>query len=69
MPANCITIVFRDGVMTVKPQDFNIRLRRSTREKMSRIVFLQDEFVYMTDTKEYYRGDGVTPGGLFFAKE
>ena len=46
-----------------------IHLRRDTKERMSQIVFAQDEFIYTTDTLEYFRGDGVTPGGVFFAKE
>lgn len=69
MPQNCIKITFKNGKMTIYPSKYMIHLRRDTKERMSQVVFAQDEFIYTTDTLEYFRGDGVTPGGIFFAKE
>lgn len=69
MPDNSIKIRFKKGRLTISPSDYTVRLRRGTRTEMESIVFALDEFVYMTDIEAYFRGDGVTPGGVFFAND
>lgn len=69
MPQNCMIITLKNGMLLIKPSNYKIILRRDTKERMQQVIFAQDEFVYMTDTLEYFRGDGITPGGVFFAKE
>ena len=49
--------------------DFTVKLRHDTFERWQTVVPRLNEFIYMDDTKEYYRGDGVTPGGVFFQQE
>jgi hypothetical protein len=41
-----------------------LRLRRGTEAERVSVIFQEGELVYVTDTKELYSGDGVTPGGI-----
>jgi hypothetical protein len=41
-----------------------LRLRRGTEAERVSVIFQEGELVYVTDTKDLYAGDGVTPGGI-----
>jgi len=41
-----------------------LRLRRGTEAERGSVIFQEGELVYVTDTKDLYAGDGVTPGGI-----
>ena len=41
-----------------------LRLRRGTEAERVSVIFQEGELVYVTDTKDLYSGDGVTPGGI-----